>query len=168
MTNISMNPKASIVVLESLIVALKEKINNINQFLSFDKDEFYEQEKDSISSLEKRYKKFEKDYKVELKNIIKQLKSRLNSISAPIPFKDCFDYSSNLTKIIEEYNEIIKQTNQKTSKLSKTQSEARLKLRLHEIKVFLKTIKYTDKKRLIDRLDKDREKGQLNLPKTFG
>lgn len=151
--------------IESLIVALKEKINDVNQLLAFDKDEFYEQEKDAISLLEKRYKKFEKDYKLELKNLIKQLKSRLNSISMPIPFKDCFDYSSKLTKIIEEYNEIIKQTNQKTSKLSKSQNEARLKLRLHEIKVFLKTTKYTDKKRRIDSLDKAKEDAKQDLKK---
>lgn len=150
---------------ETLITTIDNRIIEINDILSFDKDAFYEQEKDDISNLEKRYQEFVKEYKLELNNLKMQLNSRLGSISTPIIFKDCTDHSSSYTNILEEYNKIIKQTNQKTKQLDKSQNQAMQKLRLHEISTFLKTIEYIAKKKQIAELEKERKGAEEELKK---
>lgn len=135
--------------LQSLIVKIENKANDIDKMLPFNVAQFYASEKDSISSLEKKYKEFTTDYRTVLKNLIAQLKERLDSISTPRVFKVCTDISGKLADIIIEYNKFIKQTNEKTTSLGKSQNEARNRLRLHEVNTFLSTIMYIDRKKEI-------------------
>lgn len=143
--------------LESLIPKIEEKIKNKDKMLSFDASHVYASEKDLISTLEKKYKEFTKNYESELTKLIDQLKKRLNSISTPLIFTECNDLTGTFEEIIEEYNKIIKKTNERTTSLSKNQSEARDKLRRHEVNTFLKVIKYTDKQDEITKLDKTKK-----------
>jgi wobble nucleotide-excising tRNase len=140
--------------LEASILLIDEKSKAAVNFLAFDAAQFYALEKDSIQDLEKKYKVYVSDYQIELNKLINQLKERLGSISVPRVFVECTDISTRLGDIITAYNKIIEQTNAKTSTLSKSQDEARKKLRLHEVSTFLDTINYADKIIKIGELDK--------------
>lgn len=146
--------------LESLIANIEEKLKNIDKILSFDISQVYASEKDSISNLEKKYKKFIQDYTSELIKLIDQLKKRLNSISTPLLFSECNDASGVLEDIVTDYNNIIKKTNELTKSLNKNHNEARTKLRLNEVNTFLKVIKYSEKLSEIDKLEKKRNEAE--------
>lgn len=149
--------------LESLISRIEENANDIDKILSFHVAQFYASEKDSISALEKKYKEFTTNYGTVLKKLIDQLKERLDSISTPRVFRDCTDISGILADLIIEYNKIIKQSNNKTTSLSKNQNEARIRLRLHEVNTFLNTIRYSDKKKGIAESEEKNRLARLAL-----
>lgn len=130
--------------LESLIPKIEDKIKSIDRMLSFDISRVYASEKELISKLEKKYKEFTKDYTSELNKLVDQLKKRLNAISTPLAFIDCNNLTEIMGEIVRDYNDLIKKTNKITTSLSNNQSEARKKLRLHEVCTFLKVIKYSD------------------------
>lgn len=146
--------------LDSLITKIEERVKNIDKVLSFDASKVYASEKETISNLEKKYKEFTKDYTSELIKLIDQLKKRLNSISTPLVFSECNDVSGTLEEIITDYNNIVKKTNERTTSLSKNQSEARNKLRLNEVNTFLKIIKYSEKRSEIDKLEKTKSEAE--------
>lgn len=149
--------------IEALSSTITEKLNIADALLSFNASQFYTLEKDSIYDLEKKYKGFVADYKSLLNRLINQLKKRLGSISVPCVFADCTDISERLGDIITAYNIIVKQTNAKTSTLSKNQSDARKKLRLHEVSTFLSTINYDAKQAEIAELEKKKLAAEKEL-----
>lgn len=139
--------------IEALISKIQEKAINVDTLISFDVNQLYGSERDSISALEKKFTTFITDYKDVLGGLTIQLKNRLESISTPCAFSNYADVSGRLTDIIEEYNVIIKRANEKTKTLSKSQNDSRNKLRLHEVNTFLNTIKYTDEQVKISNLE---------------
>ena len=146
--------------IENLIADVEIRIKNVDSVISFDITQFYASEKDSISILENRFKEFAKNYRKILNQLIGQLKRRIQSISSPITFVDQVDISSELTNILNNYNGIIKSTNEKTNTLSSSQSQARESLRLYEVSLFLQTIKFveiTEEIRILQKKMKEEE-----------
>lgn len=152
--------------LETLILKIEKRIDGADKLLSLNVSNFYVTEKENISELETKYKKFLTEYKAILRHLLIQLKNRHNSISTPRIFEECTDVSGDLVDIITEYNRIIKLANQKTASLSRTQNEARNKLRLHEVNTFLNTINYSNKINQIANLEKIRIVAKDDLEKV--
>lgn len=149
--------------IESCIDKVEKQIKNINQLIFFDVNKFYVSEKASISLLEKKFREFVVSYQNGLQELIDQLKNRMESISKPCVFNDCNNISHNFSEIVNEYNLIIKHTNEKTKNLSNKQHEVRDKLRLHEVNSFLNTIKYSEQMSSIATLEKGKGESEKIL-----
>lgn len=149
--------------IEALIEKLNDKEKNLDRILLIDVNLFYTGDKETILTLEKKHKEFISDYQNIIKNLIIQLEERLLSISTPLLFRSITDISSRLSDIIVEYNNIIRQTNQKTATLSKNQINARNVLRLHEVRTFLNAINYSENLKNISKLEETRNAADLSL-----
>jgi len=130
--------------IDSLIGRINVASVNMEQGLVINKNSFYSNYHSQIDDLIKKIAQTKINAKKAYESLISQLNLKRNNLFDVILLTDVFDYSENLSNIMETYNEIRTASNSYTSQLKQDQYNAKKELRLREVSDFVTTIKYSD------------------------
>ena len=148
--------------LESEIDDLVSQINSEKTLLhkpfQIDKGSFYTKYYPKIDEHLKTWDEAVQEYCQSLDKIIEQLQDRKTQITVPIKFVFPKDNSAVLEKVIEEFNAIIKENNEFSSKLASAKAASYKALRLQEIADYCVTIEYEKTIKQISILESKRDK----------
>lgn len=142
--------------------------NGLNDFISFNKEDFYSTSENDIKDLLVEWNKLKSIYSDNIEQLITQLNFRLKNIFHNIELAFIDDVSNSILELIQSINKLIVTNNLKTTTLKKDQIEARTNLRLSEISKFLEDIDYDKKLSAIDILAVENKKFKLNKDKIKG
>ena len=136
--------------------------NGLNNFISFNEEEFYSTSQNNIKNLLAEWATLQLTYKNNIEQLITQLNLREKDIFKDIKLESIDDVSNNILKLIKKINDLIKTNNLKTKTLNDDQIDARTKLRLSEISKFIENIDYSKKFDNIQKLVIENKKLKLD------
>lgn len=151
--------------IDDLINNIKRHIVYIEGAFSVDKQKFYSKFQESVEHLISKYKTNAKVYITSLNFLIEQLNNRKDSITAEFTFEAPVDVSRELSSICEYCEKIRNESNEYSVNLKNEQSQAREKVRLHEVFDFITTINYKQELSKIEDLKIRAEKEAANYQK---
>lgn len=143
---------------------LKEWLNNfesykvvIDNILPIKYNAFYTQIKDEFDKLKENLIKNVENYNKELEHIKRQILDKQDNVFENLQFDmDAIkDYSQDIQKDLQLIQKLCNKNNEKTQKLSDEQEKARECLRLNEVAIFVKDIKYFEIQAQIKGLDEN-------------
>jgi wobble nucleotide-excising tRNase len=141
--------------------------NCLNLGLGIDKSGFYSKFQIELENINDEFNNEIKSKAIESINSLKsQLKQRKDNLFMPLNYEEVYDFTSDLTKLYEKYNEIKKSSDNYSIQLSSEQTEAKKQLRLNEVYRFIHEINYDDELKKISDLEnaykkKEEEKEQI-------
>lgn len=148
--------------LETEIDILLSEMNSERELVqtknNIDKTAFYVKYYKDVDDFMSLKSKAEQDYLNILDSIIEQLQTRKAQITVPIQLNTAFDNSEVLNRLYINFNEIINESNEYSSKLASAKATAQKKLLLQEVKEFCNTIGYDS---LIQRIDGECKDSEL-------
>ena len=124
-----------------------------------------------MDALDADWKLFYEELDGFLDELTKQINSRIASISTPLVFKMTEVPSIHPHTLEQRYNEIVRKHNAFTDKLEDQQELARIKLRRHDVKNFIDTIKYREQVNDIEYLrgvEESKELSTKDIQKELG
>jgi wobble nucleotide-excising tRNase len=128
--------------IEELLKSIETEIKLVKDGFAVDKNLIYSKYHLKIDQLSQSYKAAAENYIAQLNLIIEQMETRKGAITVPFDFVCPKDYSSDLSEVWSEYEELRNQSNDFTKTLNSEQIEAKNALRLQEVFDFVKTIDY--------------------------
>lgn len=143
---------------------LKEWLKNferykvvIDNILPIKYNAFYTQIKDEFDKLKENLIKNVENYNKELEHIKRQILDKQDNVFENLQFDmDAIkDYSQDIQKDLQLIQKLCNKNNEKTQKLSDEQEKARECLRLNEVAIFVKDIKYFEIQAQIKGLDEN-------------
>jgi len=144
------------------ITKLESRKNGLNDFIIFNKEDFYSTFQSDIKNLLDKWGKLKLIYSDNIEQLIAQLNLRLKDIFKDIELEGINDVSADILELIQKINDLIKKNNLTTETLSNDQEKARNRLRLSEISKFLEDIDYNKKLDNIKKLEEETEKLKIN------
>lgn len=157
--------------LEGALVRIENVRNNQSIRVDIDSSSFYAFLKESVDALDADWKLFYEELDGFLDELTKQINSRIASISTPLVFKMTEVPSIHPHTLEQRYNEIVRKHNAFTDKLEDQQELARIKLRRHDVKNFIETIKYREQVNDIEYLrgvEESKELSTEDIQKELG
>ncbi|SPY34257.1 AAA family ATPase [Pasteurella canis] len=140
--------------IENLISQIEKEKNNINSIVMLEKNLFYAEFQKDIEDLSLLLKMEKEGYISSLDKIKEILKERQGNIYSSLFFSiDDFPIE-NVFNLINRYNKVVKSANDYASSISSKQADARRKLLLDDVYNFIHTIKYDEKIKEIEDLEK--------------
>ncbi len=130
--------------IDELIVAINSEIGLLQQPVSIDKTQYYSKYHSEVDSFITARTQGISDYCAALNNIIEQLNQRKTQITVEIAFTAPIDNSATLITLHNNFNKIVKESNDYTTQLSTAKKAAQQALRLQEVADFCSTIGYTN------------------------
>lgn len=130
--------------IDELIEAINSEIGRHQQLVSIDKTQYYSKYHLEIDSFIAARTQAISDLCSALKNIIEQLNQRKTQITVEIAFTAPEDNFASLITLHDNFNKIIKESNNYTTQLSTAKKAAQKALRLQEVADFCSTIDYTN------------------------
>ncbi len=130
--------------IETLIIEVNQAKNEITNGFKIDLTRFYSTYTGEVSVIEGSINKLFKEQYKNLDIIVSDLKKKEESIFTPIVPSIVMDFSLDISSEISKLNEIIKNSNNLTNKLSSEKSKAKITLRLNEVYKFTIDTKYSD------------------------
>ena len=140
------------------ITKLESRKNELNNFIIFNKEDFYTTSQSAIKNLLDEWDKLKLIYSDNIEQLINKLNLRLNDIFKDFDLEVINDISNDILKLIKKLNILIEDNNLKTKTLNHDKTEAREKLRLNEILHFLENINYNKKLDNIKKLEEETKK----------
>jgi wobble nucleotide-excising tRNase len=142
-------------ILESSLEIFRKKIEkeieNVESYKLASKDFFYLSFHDELTECSKEFYSCILKYKNDLEFLLNKIDERLNSINIPIDYKYVATFlESEFNDIIKIYEGIKARNNDYSSKLSGKINEAKIELRLLEVKRFIETIQYSNQTQIIE------------------
>lgn len=129
--------------LTSYKILIEEEISNTRFYKFPDKDFFYISFHEELSEFSTIFYDYIANYKKDLDFLLLKVKERLESLHIPIAYEYKVAFSEEeLNKVIIKYEDIKKRNNDYSNGLVTKIIEAKLELRLLEIKRFVDTIQY--------------------------
>ena len=130
--------------IDELIAAINSEIGRLQQPVSIVKTQYYSKYHSEIDSFITARTQVVSDYCGVLNNIIEQLNRRKTQITVEIAFTAPTDDSAALIALHNNFNKIVKESNDYTIQLSTAKKVAQQALRLQEVADFCSTSGYTD------------------------
>jgi wobble nucleotide-excising tRNase len=130
--------------LETLISSIEDEIKNTPTFLNIDNSSFYSTYRTKLDNIKDQFRISTLQYVDNLKSDRQLLKKRLSDIFKSIEFVQKQDVSSRIESVLIELQKTIDLSNEFTKSLSSNKLKAKENLRLNEVYLFLKNIKYQD------------------------
>lgn len=128
--------------IDATLVSIDSEKKRASNLLKLNLSDFYSSFTEDLNKLSDQYKKLVQSYESSLESVKEQLNQRKADIFTPISFVEPTSVESELSALWESYKDLIKESNHITSELETKQSEARIKLRLHDIHVFINNLNY--------------------------
>ena len=139
-----------------LLEKIQQEIANTDSFFSINPSNFYSEYINEAQTLKDNLATESKTYKQQLKSLEKQLEARLKSISSPTIYQIINDNAAGLVKIRSDFESLRAKNNDFTANLNSKKSEAKEKLRLQEVSIFVQDIGYVAEKKLSLNLSKNK------------
>jgi wobble nucleotide-excising tRNase len=137
--------------IDSQIILLEKAKKGINTFLSNDLESLvYTSLHERLQDALKKWEAVAKKYTDNIDYFIERLNSRAQAIFKSQELETVEDISDEIVAVVQEFNDLITENNNKTNVLEKEQTQVRKELRLSEVASFAKDI---DFKRRIDEIE---------------
>ena len=137
--------------LENFRHIIEKEIENVENYKLASKDFFYLSFHNELAECSKEFDFCILNYKNDLEFLLNKINERLNSINTPIDYDYIATFSEDeLKKIIKIYEDIKARNNDYSGRLSDKITEAKIELRLLEVKRFVETIQYSNQIQNID------------------
>lgn len=137
--------------LENFRRKIEREIENVKSYNLANNDFFYLSFHDELTECSKKFDFCILKYKNDLEFLLNKINERLNSINIPIDYDYVATFSEDeLNEIIKIYEDIKTRNNDYSGELSSKINEAKIELRLLEVKRFIETIQYSNQKQNID------------------
>jgi len=141
--------------IRSKIDKLEQSKNNLLEFFTLSKEEFYSNFHSRFEALQKQWNSTAKTYNKNLDILISQLIEREKDIFKSREITEITNVSETIFDTIVEINKIIDEHSNKSNTLKNDQAKARVKLRYSEVAKFLSSEKYQDRIKEIDKLKEE-------------
>ncbi len=131
--------------------AIDKEIQGVSSLLNIRENGFYKQYQPEIKQLTEKVTSAAGQYVAELKAIKCQLEEKYSNVFNPLTYGLPAASASQtmLKELIQRYEALRNESNQMTETLTKRQDEAKIKLRLHEVRQFARDIGYPEHKNAI-------------------
>lgn len=139
--------------LKSEIGALETAKTAIGNFIKLTKDSFYVDLASKFEAIQKKWEKMANSYSTSLDKLIQKLQERESDIFKEKKIGKVKDESENALNILQSFNRLIQEHNQKSSTLTTDQQRAKNELRLSVVAQFLKDIDYKKETKELDALN---------------
>lgn len=141
--------------LTRLLELIESEKRRVPTLLQIKQSDFYSAFHKDIEELSEQFSIQAKLYCENLDFISEQVKNRKADIFTPIAFDSPDSNSDSLNDLRNKYEEVRSESNEFAKSLQTAQSQASIKLRLHEVYKFVKDINYEVELAAIDKLDND-------------
>ena len=162
---------------DDFINLIKQKENEINNHLSEidryslpDKARFYNQFQNEYEELVKNYNQLKLEYLENVKKLINELNKKKEK-----PFDELIiaqniniEVENELLELLDKIQNLISEHNDKSNTLEEEKNQAKEKIKLHNVAIFIEVEKYLNKKQDIDSLDNDNKRieGEIKILKS--
>ena len=141
--------------IDRLIHRIKEEIDTVPTLLRLNKDDFYAKYHTQVTTLVSATIEQGRLYCDALGSIVEQLQTRKAQITMSTPSTAPTYSATSYIEIFDDFNQLIKENNEFTEKLSEAQAVAQNALRLQEVADFCATIGYDSEVRRLSVLEEE-------------